>query len=137
MLELLVRSLVRAIQHSGVSLSEWLTKSARPIWAADGSTSIKREGNPEGPLFGDVVVFTGALSISRKEAADLAAQAGCEVATTVKRGTTLLVVGDQDIKKLAGYEKSSKQRKAEELIAKGQYIRILGESDFQNLLSLS
>jgi DNA polymerase-3 subunit epsilon len=46
-------------------------------------------------------------------------------------------VGDQDIRVLAGQEKSSKQRKAEELRAKGQGIRILGESDFRVLLSLS
>ncbi len=99
--------------------------------------SIKREGNQEGPLFGEVVVFTGALTISRKEAADLAAQAGCEVVPTVKRTTTLLVVGDQDIKNLAGHDRSAKHRKAEELVAKGQNIRILCESDFQKLLSLS
>ncbi len=128
--------LIRAIQQSGVSLTEWLTISLRPIGAASGSSSICREGNPEGPLFGEVVVITGAPSISRREAADLAAKAGCEVVPTVKKTTTLLVVGDQDIKKLAGHAKSSKHRKVEELIAKGQNIRILGESDFQKILSL-
>jgi hypothetical protein len=46
-----------------------------------------------------------------------------------------LVVGDQVINQLAGHEKSSKHRKAEELIAKGQPIRILGESDFRELLA--
>lgn len=129
--------LVRAIQHSQISLSEWLIKSHRPIGAEGVSTSIKREGNPEGPLFGEVVVFTGVLSITRREAADLAAQAGCEVVRSVKKTTSLLVVGDQDIKKLVGHEKSKKHRTAEDLIAKGQNIRILGESDFQKLLSLS
>jgi DNA polymerase-3 subunit epsilon len=49
--------------------------------------------------------------------------------------TTLLVVGDQDIRKLAGHEKSSKHRKAEELITKGQSIRILRESDFKELVN--
>lgn len=129
--------LLRAIQHSGVSLSEWLTKSRHPIGAADGSSSIKRDGKADGPLFGEVVVFTGALSITRREAADLAAQAGCEVVPSVKKTTTLLVVGDQDIQKLAGHEKSSKHRKAEALMAKGHSIRILCESDFQKLLSLA
>jgi DNA polymerase III subunit epsilon len=49
----------------------------------------------------------------------------------------MLVVGDQDIAKLAGHEKSSKHRKAEELIAKGTPIRILKESDFKELVRLS
>ena len=86
-------------------------------------------------LAGDVVVFTGALSITRIEAADLAAQAGCTVATTVSKATTVLVVGDQDVSRLGGHDKSSKHRKAEELIANGQPIRILGESDFRAVLS--
>ena len=45
----------------------------------------------------------------------------------------MLVVGDQDIKKLAGHEKSSKHRKAEALILAGQSIRILRETDFKEL----
>jgi hypothetical protein len=67
---------------------------------------------------------------------DLAAAAGCSVAGGVTTHTTLLVVGDQDIRKLAGHEKSSKHRKAEELIRKGQSIRILGESDFQKIVKI-
>jgi DNA polymerase-3 subunit epsilon len=47
----------------------------------------------------------------------------------------MLVVGDQDVRKLAGHEKSSKHVKAEQLIAKGQSIRILGESDFLRIVS--
>jgi DNA polymerase-3 subunit epsilon len=43
------------------------------------------------------------------------------------------VVGDQDVTRLAGHSKSSKHRKAEELIAKGVPIRILRESDFEEL----
>lgn len=76
------------------------------------------------------------MKISRREAADIAAQAGSEVVPSVNKTTTLLVVGDQDIQKLAGHEKSTMHRKAEALIGKGQNIRILLESDFQKLLSL-
>lgn len=46
------------------------------------------------------------------------------------RDTTILVVGDQDIRLLAGHDKSSKHRKAEKLIKDGYSIRIIGESDF-------
>ena len=81
------------------------------------------------------VVFTGALSIPRNQAAELAAQIGCDVSQTVTQSTTILVVGQQDIRKLAGQLKSSKQRKVEELIRKGQTIRILGEQDFFSLVN--
>lgn len=72
----------------------------------------------------------------RHEAAELASRAGCETADGVTKHTTLLVVGDQDIRMLNGHEKSSKHRKAEELIAKGKPIRILTETDFLSLVAL-
>ena len=72
----------------------------------------------------------------RHEAADAAATAGCEVATNVSKHTTLLVVGNQDVRKLAGQERSTKQLKAEGLISEGQKIRIISESDFQRITSL-
>ena len=72
----------------------------------------------------------------RREAADAASAAGCEVEAGVTKHTTVLVVGDQDIHRLSGHEKSSKYRKAEDLMKKGQQIRIVGESDFQRLSGL-
>jgi DNA polymerase-3 subunit epsilon len=60
----------------------------------------------------------------------MAASIGCDVRDGVAKETTLLVLGDQDLRRLAGYEKSSKHRKAEELIERGQQIRFLGERDF-------
>lgn len=87
-------------------------------------------------LFDEVVIFTVALEIPRREAADLAAAVGCDVAPSVTKETTLLIVGDIDVKRLAGHEKSSKHRKAEELIAKGFLIRIIRETDFRELVSI-
>ena len=58
---------------------------------------------------------------------------GCSVASGVTKTTTLLVVGDQDLDKLGGKDKSSKHIKAEGLIARGQAIRILKESDFMSM----
>ncbi len=123
--------LIKAIEETGLSLEEWLERVKEPIFTP---SSIARQGNPDGPLAGEVTVFTGALSIPRREAADLAAQAGCEIAPSVNKRTTLLIVGDQDIRRIAGHEKSSKHRKAENLVSKGQPIRILGESDFRRLV---
>jgi DNA polymerase III subunit epsilon len=126
--------LLHAIAHTGITLDDWLVRVKMPISSAS-SSKVAREGNPDGPLAGEVIVFTGALSIPRKQAAELAAQAGCDVKDSINKNVTLLVVGDQDIKKLAGREKSSKHRKAEELISNGQAIRILQESDFIRIVN--
>jgi DNA polymerase-3 subunit epsilon len=125
--------LLRAIQESGSTAAEWCSLSL--LSSSKARISVAHSANPDGPLYGHVVVFTGTLSIPRQEAASLAAQAGCEVAAGVTKSTTLIVVGDQDIRLLAGADKSAKHRKAEELIKNGQDIRVLGESDFAYLIS--
>ncbi len=131
--------LLSASNECGLDINGWLRRVRQPIDPASSSSSvaIKREGNPEGALYGEVIVFTGELEIPRHEAADLAAAIGCQVAAGVSKKTTMLVVGDQDIKKLAGHEKSLKYRKAEDLITKGAAIRILKESDFKELARIS
>lgn len=130
--------LISAIEKSGLDLLSWLKRATQPIDPENLSTgaAIKRSGNPEGELYGEVMVFTGSLDIPRKEAADLAACAGCSVGIGVTKKTSILVVGDQDISKLAGKNKSSKHTKAEQLIQKGQNIRILKESDFKELVTI-
>lgn len=117
-----------------MSIEDWFQRIGMPINRStsktDYSASIKQEGNPEGSLFGENLVFTGALSLPRKEVAGIAAKIGCNVLNSVTQKTTILVVGTQDSTKLAGYEKSSKHRKVEELIEKGKIIKILSEKDF-------
>jgi DNA polymerase-3 subunit epsilon len=123
--------LLRAIAETRMTLGDWILRVKKPI-NLETAGPIKRAGNAEGPFFGEVAVFTGALSMPRHEAADMAAAVGCQVDDSVTKSTTLLIVGDQDAARLAeGQSKSSKQLKAERLIAKGQYIRILRETDFR------
>jgi len=129
--------LIAAISESGINVEEWLVRSKQPISPSERSSRIKMDGDPEGEFYGEVLVFTGELEVPRKEAASLAAGVGCSVAAGVTKKTTLLVVGDQDVSKLAGHNKSSKHRKAEDLIMKGQPIRILKESDFIELVKVS
>ncbi len=88
---------------------------------------IIKESDPAGALAGSVVIFTGELSMSRTEAADLAARVGMTVKAAVTRKTTHLVVVDQDLTVLAGHTKSSKHRKAEEMQSAGHPVRIMGE----------
>ena len=129
--------LMEAVKKSGLDINEWLKRAGQPISGAKShSKSIALEGNPTGPLFGEVLVFTGTIGFPRSVAAEMAATLGCNVAPNVNKKTTLLVVGDQDVRKLAGNKKSNKHRKAEDLIGKGQDIRILRESDFKELREL-
>ncbi len=94
--------LLVAIKTTGMDIQSWLKRVKQPIDPANSSSgsAINREGNLEGELYGEVMVFTGALEITRREAADLAASIGCSVATGVTKKTNLLVVGDQDVSKL-------------------------------------
>jgi DNA polymerase-3 subunit epsilon len=128
--------LLAAMRDSQYDLDQWCRRVNQPIdlESSSSSASVQRDGNPEGDLYGEVLVFTGSLDLPRNEAAELAASVGCQVAAGVTKRTTLLVVGDQDATKLAGYEKSSKHRKAEQLVAGGHRIRIIRESDFKTLV---
>lgn len=131
--------ILSAVQATGLDLDAWLHRINKPIDPTNSScgSAVHREGNPEGALYGDVVVFTGALEIPRKEAADLASSIGCTVNAGVTQNTTILVVGNQDLSKLAGKKKSSKHLKTEKLISEGQNIRIIKESDFKELVKYS
>jgi len=132
-----------AVIETEITPDEWLEKVMKPIdttrqthvqWKSY-PAHVKRDGNPDGDLFGEVLVFTGTLSIPRIEAANIASAAGCRVDDTVTKHTTILVVGDLDLRNFAYHEKSTKQLKAEQLIAKGQPLRIISESDFMRIVS--
>lgn len=99
--------LLSAMARLGLDVKGCLKRVEQPINpAATGVQAIRLEGNPDGPLYGEVLVFTGALQIPRREAAAMAAKMGCRVATGVTNKTSILVVGDQDIQRLAGHKKA-------------------------------
>jgi DNA polymerase-3 subunit epsilon len=107
----------------------------KPATRKSYSAKVTMDGDPEGALAGSVVVFTGALGLSRSEAAALAARAGMTVRAGVTKQTTHLVVGDQELAALAGQTKSSKHRKAEDMKSGGHPIQIIGETDFKALFN--
>lgn len=127
----------KACEITNLTIDEWFKRVGQPIFIYNQSSQIKLDGNPEGALFGESIVFTGALSILRREAGLMASKMGCNVTNSVTKNTTMLIVGFQDVTKLAGYEKSSKHRKAEELIKSGMKIKILSENDFAEICNLS
>jgi len=124
--------LISAIKEKENTINDWLIRVNNPILlnAKSYDKSVSKDGNPDGNLFGEILVFTGSLEIPRREASILASEIGCKVENTITKKTTLLVVGDQDLSKLSGKKKSSKHIKSEELKTKGQNIRIMKESDF-------
>lgn len=124
--------LLRALRETDSTVDEWMVRLTRSL-SKKSNSRISRQGNDAGPLAGEVLVFTGELSISRAEAADLAAQVGCDVAPSVTKATTMLVIGDEEIR--AQKAKTSKHKKAEKLISSGQYIKIIGENDFRRLVN--
>jgi len=138
--------LLRAVAETGLSPQQWLTRVTQPIAASSPASNrvgrsnrwpepCKREANPDGELFGEILVFTGTLSIPRGKAADLAAVAGCRVEDGVTRHTTILVVGGEEQRNLASQSRSSKELKAEQLVRKGRPIRIVGESEFLRIVA--
>jgi DNA polymerase-3 subunit epsilon len=117
----------------GLSAEEWSIRINKSISANHGrtySTITNREGNPDGPLNGEIVVFTGTLFLPKSELSIISSNLGCKVSNSITKSTTMLIVGTQDAYKLAGHSKSSKHRKAEDLNKNGSSIRILSESDF-------
>ena len=89
----------------------------------------------DGVFYGKTIVFTGSLvSMTRDNAAVTASKYGFSIGSSVTKKTDYLVVGIQDLHHLAGHEKSSKHRKAEELASEGLQIQILTEDDFLKII---
>jgi DNA polymerase-3 subunit epsilon len=80
------------------------------------------------------MVFTGALSIRRKEAWDAVAACGAVVEKGVTKRTTMLVVGDA----FSGHDPADfytgKAAKAAKWRVKGSRIEVLTEADLVDLL---
>jgi DNA polymerase-3 subunit epsilon len=127
--------MLHAINDTGFQLENWLDRVELTL-SGEVPGRYARDGDPSGPLAGETVCFTGRLVVPRNAAAKAASAVGCNVSDGVNKKTTILVVGDQDLKRTKGQEKSTKHRKAEDLIAKGSSIRIVGESDFMEMVGL-
>lgn len=94
------------------------------------------EVDPNSPLAGVTVTFTGTLShLTRREAAQMVVDKGGEFSKSVTRATDLLVVGRQDLEKLRGHDQSTSTRRAIELAAGGHHIEVIDEADFIRLLA--
>ena len=89
----------------------------------------------DSPIYGKVCVFTGTLEkMTRKEAAQIVVNMGGINANTVTKKTNLLILGNNDYCKSIKDGKSNKQKKAEELILKGQDLIIIPENEFYEIV---
>ena len=93
------------------------------------------DADPTNPLYGQSVVFTGALtSMTREEAAKKVFEQGGFPQPGVNKKTNLLVVGSYQAHQLRDALTSSKLKKAYDLIQKGQELEIITETEFLDFL---
>lgn len=121
--------LLKAMDESDATADEWIARCNKSVSGSSGQ-SLRREGGEEGSLVGQRVVFTGSFETSKRNAADMASEAGAAVDPGLTKKTTILVIGGSSVGNFAGYDKSSKHRKAEQLMEAGHPIRILSKVDF-------
>ncbi len=114
--------------------SSWVgcqTRGAREYLAAQVPLA-NLDADPENPLYGQTVVFTGGLAcMIRREASDCVAEAGGNIGKGVTKRTSLLVLGDGfrgDT--LNDFLSTSKALKALEYSKQGQPIEFWTELDF-------
>lgn len=122
--------LVLAMGATGRSVEDWLRETTQAA-----PTKIKYVANPAGVLFGEAVVLCRSLTRSRREAARLAADAGCEVVSKLGSRATLLVVGERAL--WDADHPNALLRRARAMIAQGQELRIVGEREFFSRLALA
>ncbi|MBM7460579.1 exonuclease domain-containing protein [Rhodococcus coprophilus] len=92
--------------------------------------------DPDHPLYGQVVAFTGGLmSMTRQGAMNAVARCGATAAKAVTRRTTLLVIGDGFTGADPSAFTTGKAARASELRAKGFGIEVLTENDLLELLA--
>lgn len=111
----------------------------QPEWAAwpqEGENPEPNlEADPAHPLFGETVVFTGNLGISRQVAKDKAAERGAATASRVTKATTVLVVGDGFIPEdLTSGRLTGKAKRVLRMQEAGQRVSIMAEGEFLQLI---
>ena len=94
------------------------------------------EFNEEHPFYGKHVVFTGNLrELTRKDAKQIVANIGGVITPdNLSRKTNYLVVGTDAFNQYGEGYKSTKIKKAEELIAKGNELEIISEIEFFKMI---
>lgn len=123
--------LLACMNETGLDLSGTIEVAGRPL----PRQPLPRGGDQVGILTGERIVFTGALAIPRRAAAEAAVSLGAKVFNSVSAKTTILVLGDSDESFVDGV--SGKYRRALALNEGGCDIRIVGEAEFLAMIAES
>lgn len=105
-------------------------------WPQEGPNPTPNEdADPSHPLYGQIMVFTGNLSLPRPKAKELAAENGAQTASRVTRATTALVVGDGFVPEdLANGRLTNKAKHVLRLRENGQKVSIISEGEFMQMV---
>lgn len=107
------------------------TASAKDI------TTENTEFDETSPIYQKVFAFTGTLDkMTRKEAMQIVVDKGGINGDGVTKKTNFLVLGNNDYCKAIKDRKSSKHKKAEQLILKGQELQIISENVFYDMIDM-
>lgn len=113
---------------------------ARPLGSHGGkprpdAPDANADADSEHPLYGQVMVFTGALSLTRTEAWDWVASVGAQPEENVTKRTTILVVGNGFTGDHPEDFQTGKAKKAAALLEKGQQIEVWSEEQLMMALA--
>lgn len=100
-------------------------------------TTDKDDFDISHPLYGKVVVFTGALEkMPRQKAMQYVVDFGGVNGSSVTKSTNYLVLGNNDYCKSIKDGKSNKQKKAEEMKLDGYDIEVIPENVFYDMIGI-
>jgi DNA polymerase-3 subunit epsilon len=121
------------MQHN-IDISKTTSGTKKILHKAKDITTCCTEFDESHPVYDKCFVFTGTLeSMSRNEAMQKVVDLGGHCSDGVNKSANYLVLGTNDYIRTRN-EKSTKHRKAEELLLKGQDIRIIPENIFYEML---
>jgi len=110
-------------------------------WPDEGTNAAPAsDADPNHPLFGHTVVFTGNLGMSRQDAKNRASECGAQPASRINGHTTMLVVGDGfrpedlDAGARGGALGHRKTRDALVRRQRGQHVELVSEPEFLQML---
>jgi DNA polymerase-3 subunit epsilon len=140
-LALAARQEAGSLDELAASLMVRLGRITHTAWASCVPTTPVPEqrtaaaADPDHPLYGRAISFTGGLSITRAEAAAFAVELGATVQASPTRTTDFLVIGDGFTGHRAQDFHTGRAAKAVKVNAKGGRVEVLTEGNFLELLA--
>lgn len=125
------------IAENNIDIVSLYPKKKHTVKATELCSEIQIEDiNPDSSIYGKGFVFTGALDkMLRKDAMQIVLNMGGFCFDSVTKKTNYLVLGNGDYCSTVKDGKSSKYKKAEQLMLKGQDIQIISENVFYDMIS--